>query len=153
MRLSGPQTAGVVNTGGGQRTTYGSRFFPFTLWVWEIRLGLCSWIFELRSHYGVQVVLELMTFLPQPPHFCALTSAPHCTLTSCVSLGSPFEKTPKAGEMAQLLRALTPLPKVPSSNPSNHMVAERERERERERGLHDWADTSIHPLIPHYLNK
>jgi hypothetical protein len=28
-----------------------------------------------------------------------------------------------AGEMAQWLRALTPLPKVPSSNPSNHMVA------------------------------
>ena len=84
MQLSGPQTAGVVNTGGGQRTTYGSRFFPFTIWVWEIRLGLWSWIFELRSRYGVQVVLELMTFLPQPPHFCALISAPHCTLTSCV---------------------------------------------------------------------
>ena len=66
MQLSGPQTAGVVNTGGGQRTTYESRFFPFTIWVWEIRLGLCSWIFDLRSHYGVQVVLELMTFLPQP---------------------------------------------------------------------------------------
>jgi hypothetical protein len=28
-----------------------------------------------------------------------------------------------AGEMAQWLRALTALPKVPSSNPSNHMVA------------------------------
>jgi hypothetical protein len=28
-----------------------------------------------------------------------------------------------AGEMAQRLRALTPLPKVLSSNPSNHMVA------------------------------
>ena len=100
MRLSGPQTAGVVNTGGGQRTTYGSRFFPFTLWVWEIRLGFCSWIFDLRSHYGVQVVLELMTFLPQPPHFCALIFAPHSTLTSCVSLGSRFEKTTKAEEMA-----------------------------------------------------
>ena len=71
--------------------------------------------------------------------------------------------------MAQWLRALTALPKVLSSNPSNHMVAEREREterqaekerdrkterqRERERSLHNWADTSIHPLIPHYLNK
>ena len=123
MRLSGPQTAGVVNTGGGQRTTYGSQFFPFTMWVWEIRLGLCSWIFELRSHYGVQVVLELMTFLPQPPHFWALISAPHCTLTSCVSLGSPFEKAPKAGEMAQWLRALTALSEVLSSIPSNHMMA------------------------------
>ena len=50
-----------------------------------------------------------------------------------MSLSSPFEKTPKAGEMAQLLRALTGLPKVLSSNPSNQMVAERERERERER--------------------
>jgi hypothetical protein len=29
----------------------------------------------------------------------------------------------KAGEMAQLIRALTALPKVLSSNPSNHMVA------------------------------
>jgi hypothetical protein len=28
-----------------------------------------------------------------------------------------------AGEMAQQLRALTALPKVLSSNPSNHMVA------------------------------
>jgi hypothetical protein len=28
-----------------------------------------------------------------------------------------------AGEMAQQLRALTALPEVPSSNPSNHMVA------------------------------
>jgi hypothetical protein len=28
-----------------------------------------------------------------------------------------------AGEMAQWLRALTALPKVPSSIPSNHMVA------------------------------
>jgi hypothetical protein len=28
-----------------------------------------------------------------------------------------------AGEMAHLLRALTTLPKVLSSNPSNHMVA------------------------------
>jgi hypothetical protein len=28
-----------------------------------------------------------------------------------------------AGEMAQQLRALTAFPEVPSSNPSNHMVA------------------------------
>jgi hypothetical protein len=31
--------------------------------------------------------------------------------------------TSGAGEMAERLRALTALPKVPSSNPSNHMVA------------------------------
>jgi hypothetical protein len=30
---------------------------------------------------------------------------------------------PGAGEMAQWVRALTALPKVLSSNPSNHMVA------------------------------
>jgi hypothetical protein len=30
---------------------------------------------------------------------------------------------PGAGEMAQRLRALTALPEVMSSNPSNHMVA------------------------------
>jgi hypothetical protein len=29
----------------------------------------------------------------------------------------------RAGEMAQWVRALTALPKVQSSNPSNHMVA------------------------------
>jgi hypothetical protein len=29
-----------------------------------------------------------------------------------------------AGEIAQQLRALTILPEVPSSNPSNHMVAQ-----------------------------
>ena len=32
-------------------------------------------------------------------------------------------KNKEAGEMAQWLRALTPVPKVLSSNPSNHMVA------------------------------
>jgi hypothetical protein len=37
---------------------------------------------------------------------------PHSTTTYC-----------KAVEMAQWLRALTALPKVLSSNPSNHMVA------------------------------
>ena len=35
--------------------------------------------------------------------------------------------------MAQQLRALTVLPKVLSSNPRNHMVAERERDRQRDR--------------------
>jgi hypothetical protein len=34
---------------------------------------------------------------------------------------------PGAGEMAQRLRALTALPKVLSSNPSNHMVAHNHR--------------------------
>ena len=34
-----------------------------------------------------------------------------------------FKKINRAGEMAQWLRVLTALPKVPSSNPSNHMVA------------------------------
>jgi hypothetical protein len=36
----------------------------------------------------------------------------------------PFKNVlSRAGEMAQWLRALTALPKVLSSNPSNHMVA------------------------------
>jgi stage V sporulation protein SpoVS len=36
----------------------------------------------------------------------------------------PIEiQTIGAGEMAQRVRALTAPPKVPSSNPSNHMVA------------------------------
>jgi hypothetical protein len=33
------------------------------------------------------------------------------------------EEEERAGEMAQRVRALTALPKVLSSNPSNHMVA------------------------------
>jgi hypothetical protein len=33
------------------------------------------------------------------------------------------KKKDRAGEMAQQVRALTALPKVLSSNPSNHMVA------------------------------
>jgi len=43
--------------------------------------------------------------------------------------GASIEKMPlirsgcRAGEMAQRLRALTALPEVLSSNPSNHMVA------------------------------
>jgi hypothetical protein len=39
------------------------------------------------------------------------------------SLLTVLESLAWAGEMAQLLRALTALPKVLSSNPSNHMVA------------------------------
>jgi hypothetical protein len=34
-----------------------------------------------------------------------------------------IKKVPGAGEMAQWVRALTALPEVLSSNPSNHMVA------------------------------
>jgi hypothetical protein len=34
----------------------------------------------------------------------------------------PYTRYIRAGEMAQQLRALTALPKVLSSNPSNHMV-------------------------------
>jgi hypothetical protein len=37
--------------------------------------------------------------------------------------GWPFKSSCRAGEMAQRVRALTVLPKVLSSNPSNHMVA------------------------------
>jgi hypothetical protein len=36
---------------------------------------------------------------------------------------STLKRSNWAGEMAQQLRALTDLPKVLSSNPSNHMVA------------------------------
>jgi hypothetical protein len=38
-------------------------------------------------------------------------------------LNKTNKQTKKAGEMAQWLRALTGLPEVLSSNPSNHMVA------------------------------
>jgi len=40
--------------------------------------------------------------------------------SSLLQLGSVL---PGAGEMAQWLRALTALPKILRSNPSNHMVA------------------------------
>jgi hypothetical protein len=39
------------------------------------------------------------------------------------SIGNVNEINTRAGEMAQQLRALTVLPKVLSSNPSNHMMA------------------------------
>jgi hypothetical protein len=35
----------------------------------------------------------------------------------------PYKKCQRAGEIAQQLRALTALPEVLSSNPSNHIVA------------------------------
>ena len=38
-------------------------------------------------------------------------------------LNTTIGKTIRAGEMAQRLRAVTALSKVPSSNPSNRMVA------------------------------
>ena len=40
-----------------------------------------------------------------------------------VDIVKPLEGDWRAGEMAQRLRALTTLPKVLSSNPSNYMVA------------------------------
>ena len=45
-------------------------------------------------------------------------------LNSCVTVGVGFKTLILGpGEMAQWLRALTALPNVLSSNPSNHMVA------------------------------
>jgi hypothetical protein len=40
-----------------------------------------------------------------------------------MSEDSEYKEKPWAGDMAQWLRALTVLPEVLSSNPSNHMVA------------------------------
>jgi hypothetical protein len=50
----------------------------------------------------------------------------HVQLYGSLGYMRPFLSTrtnPRAGEMAQWVRALTALPKVLSSNPSNHMVA------------------------------
>jgi hypothetical protein len=55
----------------------------------------------------------------------------HCSSTFLLPLWSfDFEKTKQktwAGEMTQWVRALTALPKVRSSNPTNHMVAHNHR--------------------------
>jgi hypothetical protein len=42
----------------------------------------------------------------------------------CIRIQDPrWKRESRAGEMAQKVKALTALPKVLSSNPSNHMVA------------------------------
>jgi hypothetical protein len=45
------------------------------------------------------------------------------TLTKYLLYVLTIKKKRRAGEMAQWLGVPTALPKVPSSNPSNHMVA------------------------------
>jgi hypothetical protein len=45
-------------------------------------------------------------------------------VTIAVSSKALQINSPRAGEVAQRLRALTALPEVLSSNPSNHMVAQ-----------------------------
>jgi hypothetical protein len=45
------------------------------------------------------------------------------TIKSRFKFSSDYKISLRAGEMTQWLRALTALPEVPSSNPSNHMVA------------------------------
>jgi hypothetical protein len=47
----------------------------------------------------------------------------HILEGACKAKASSSKEKYRAGEMAQWLRAPTALPKVPSSNPSNHMVA------------------------------
>jgi hypothetical protein len=76
------------------------------LWSWSYRwLYVAMWMLriELRTSARASVLLTTKPTL-QPP-------IPH------------FKKIVWAGEMAQWLRVLTALPKVLSSNPSNHMVA------------------------------
>jgi hypothetical protein len=62
-------------------------------------------VFTMEVKSGLPLGLKLESVLPDHPG-CCLKNA-----------------RGGAGEMAQWLRALTALPKVPSSNPSNHMVA------------------------------
>jgi hypothetical protein len=82
---------------------------------------------------GAMLLLQALPFLTSP-------SYRHCMASSilCLYLHMAFSSIDmsnsslvlcdekhlsRAGEMAQQLRALTALPKVLSSNPSNHMVA------------------------------
>jgi hypothetical protein len=51
---------------------------------------------------------------------CPENVNPHSRMGGCLA---PLEVEQGAGEMAQWVRAQTALPKVLSSNPSNHMVA------------------------------
>jgi hypothetical protein len=67
----------------------------------------------------------LLTELSSP--FVSGTLSEDLTLTEAKELtcsaGLGRNLSSQAGEMAQQLRALTALPEVPSSIPSNHMVA------------------------------
>jgi hypothetical protein len=62
---------------------------------------------------------------PQPTVYSgsSLSAVFLCTLWYTKQIYFCFKDWVRAGEMAQWLRAPTALPKVPSSNPSNHMVA------------------------------
>ena len=71
---------------------------------------------------------EILISLSKYGHVVGVYAFLHCSehfpWGNYLWLGVSIKITPfRSGEMAQRLRALTALPKVPSSNPSNHMVA------------------------------
>jgi hypothetical protein len=74
---------------------------------------------------------EGLEFKSQQPHGDLQPPIMRSDLLGCLktatvylhAINKSFLKRGGAGEMAQWLRAPTALPKVPSSNPSNHMVA------------------------------
>jgi hypothetical protein len=82
--------------------------------AWDPRLRVRAWTLVRTSHIAVVTKTEKLTKV----WFSALARGVILRFTlKLKELGTG------AGEMAQRLRALTALPKVLSSNPSNHMVA------------------------------
>jgi hypothetical protein len=74
-------------------------------------------VFGLLELELQEAVRHLTVLETQPRKRSHLSSA--LSLTACISKN----QLSGAGEMAQRLRVSTALPKVLSSNPSNHMVA------------------------------
>jgi hypothetical protein len=92
----------------------------FSLW----NLNKCSSTMQCKADQYMPVIIK--EFFITCPFMCLLSQ----NILSLVSASGkhsftfvPAKHHPGAGEMAQWLRALTDLPKVPSSNPSNHIVA------------------------------
>jgi hypothetical protein len=84
--------------------------------------SLCSLVINLNSHlpYREQSICHLPKI---NKNTCPHRGLYMIFLISFINKNHNLKTAQRAGGMAQQLRALTALPKVLSSNPSNHMVA------------------------------
>ena len=106
-------------------------FIPSTSGPWGKPLSLSprlSLALETEKGLAFSIHKGLIESLPGPGQSSAqqcfsFSVITKCSLVHVAKLCFAQEENQGAGEIAQWLRAQTALPKVPSSNPSNHMVA------------------------------
>jgi hypothetical protein len=105
--------------------------FFVCLWGWMVSQWLSTELYPQVHFIFIQGLMQPRLALNklQMPEFLIMLQLPISGIAKCIAVPGcrvPLKEC-RAGEMVQWLRAPTALPKVLSSNPSNHMVAHNHR--------------------------